>query len=135
MSTESENRQVVTELFARFTAGDLDGVMALLTDDVSWRLPGRPELLPTAGLYDKKRLRRLFDRMLSQLPSGLRMTVVHLLADGDAVAAEVESAGDLANGRQYRQQYHFLFRLRDGRIATAHEYLDTHHAYDVWIRA
>jgi ketosteroid isomerase-like protein len=134
MSTPSENKQVVTELFARFTASDLDGVMALMTDDMTWRIPGKPELLPTAGLYDGKRIRKLFDRMVSQLENGLAFTVLHLTAEGDAVAAEVESSGDLKNGRRYRQQYHILFHLRDGRIATVHEYLDTHHAQDVWIR-
>jgi ketosteroid isomerase-like protein len=134
MSSPSENKQIVTELFSRLSASDVDGVQALLTDDISWRLPGTPELTPTAGLYDKKRLRRLMERMVSQLEHGLAFTVLHLIAEGDSVAAEVESSGDLKNGRKYRQQYHMLFRLRDGRIALVHEYYDTQHAHDVWIR-
>jgi ketosteroid isomerase-like protein len=134
LASPSENKQVVAELFARFSASDIEGVMALLADDVSWRLPGKPELFPTAGVYDKKRLRRLFDHMVSQLQRGLTLTVVHSIAEGDAVAVEVEGSGDHRNGRSYRQQYHLLIRLRDGKIATVHEYLDTQHAHDVWIR-
>jgi ketosteroid isomerase-like protein len=105
-----------------------------MTDDVSWRVPGKPELSRAAGLYDKERLGRLFRRMLEQLEGGLKMTVSGSIAEGDCVAVEVESSGDLRNGRRYRQQYHFVITLRDGKIASVREYLDTHHAYDVWMR-
>ncbi len=133
MTTE-QNKRLADELFARFTASDIDGVLALMADDVTWRIPGKPELTPAAGVYDKDRLRRLFQRMLAQLNHGLKMTVTGLLAEEDRVAVEVESSGDLRNGRQYRQQYHFLITFRDGKIASVREYLDTHHAFDVWMR-
>lgn len=131
----NDSKQIAADLFARFSAGDIAGVLDLMTDDVTWRLPGKPELLATAGVYDKNRLRRLFDRMSSQLVDGLEMKVVSSIAEGDRVAVEVESKGDLRNGRQYRQQYHFAITLRDGKIAVVHEYLDTLHVHDVWIRA
>jgi hypothetical protein len=134
MNAESTNRQIVHDLFARFTASDIDGVMDLLAADATWRVPGKPELNRAAGDYDKDRLRKLFERMLSQLVSGLKMTVLGTVAEGDRVAAEVESSGDLRNGRQYRQQYHFLIEFRDGKIANVREYLDTQHAWDVWLR-
>ncbi len=134
MSTENVNRQIVHDLFARFTASDIDGVMSLLTDNATWRVPGKPELNRAAGDYDKEKLRRLFDRMLSQLENGLTMTVLSTVAEGDRVAAEIESSGDLRNGRRYRQQYHFLIEFRDGKIASVREYLDTQHAWDVWMR-
>jgi uncharacterized protein len=73
--------------------------------------------------------------MVAQLKDGLKMTVTGSVAEGDQVAIEVESSGDLRNGRQYRQQYHFLIAFRDGKIASVREYLDTHHAFDVWMRA
>ena len=135
MSSETANKQICHDLFARFTAGDIDGVMDLLAADATWRIPGKPELNRAAGEYDKDRLRALFHRMLSQLKGGLRMTVLGTVAEGDRVAAEVESSGDLHNGRQYRQQYHFLLEFRDGKIARVREYLDTQHAWDVWLRA
>jgi len=133
MTTE-QNKRLAAELFARFTASDIDGVLALMTDDVAWRIPGKPELTPFAGVYDKARLRKLFHRMLASLKDGLKMTVTDSIAEGDRVAIEVESSGDLRNGRQYRQQYHFLITFRDGKITSVREYLDTHHAFDVWMR-
>jgi len=133
--TTEDNKRSAVELFARFSASDIPGVLALMTDDVTWRVPGKPELSPVAGIYNKDRLKRLFGRMLAQLDKGgLQMTVLGLLAEGNDVAVEVESQGDLRNGRKYRQQYHFLITFRDGKIASVREYLDTHHAFDVWIR-
>ena len=128
------NKEIAAELFARFTRSDIPGVLSLMTDDATWRIAGKPELSPAAGDYGKERIGRLFNRMLSQLESGLRMTVLGSIGEGDSVAVEVESSGDLKNGRRYRQQYHFLLAFRDGKISAVHEYLDTQHAFDVWMR-
>ena len=128
-----QNKAVVRKLFARFSASDIPGVLALMTEDCTWLIPGKPERLRTAGLYDKERIARLFHRMLEGLEGGLTMTLKSAIAEGERVAAEVESEGDLKNGRRYRQQYHFVFEVRDGRICAVREYLDTQHAHDVWL--
>ena len=132
--TIERHKQIAAELFARFSSGDIEGVLALMSDDVSWRIPGKPELSPVAGIYNKERLRRLFSRMIAQLQDGLKMTVIGSVAEGDLLAVEVVSSGDLRNGRSYRQEYHFLLSFREGEIAEVREYLDTHHAHDVWVR-
>lgn len=127
-----DNKQIVRELFDRFSRRDWDGAVGLLADDVSWRLPGKPERFPSAGTYDKARLKRLFQRMDERLETNLVMSVLDIIAEGDRLAVEVESTGDLKNGRQYRQEYHFKIGLRGGKIATVREYLDTQHSVDIW---
>jgi ketosteroid isomerase-like protein len=127
------NKATAQRFFDLFSASDLDGVMALMTDDATWRIPGRKELTPTAGVYTKERIGRLFRRMLDNLTGGLRMTVLSSIAEGDRVALEVTSSGDLKNGRLYRQEYHFIMEFRDGKISAVREYLDTQHAHAVWI--
>ena len=133
MSTE-RNKATAQRFFELFSASDIDGVLALMTDDATWRIPGKKELTPTAGIYSKERIGRLFRRMLDNLSTGLRMTVLSSIAEGDRVALEVTSSGDLKNGRLYRQEYHFIMEFRDGKICAVREYLDTQHAHDVWIR-
>ena len=134
MSTE-HNKAAAKRLFELFTASDIPGVMALMTDDATWRIPGKKELTPTAGVYSRKNIEKLFYRMLEGLAGGLRMSATSIIAEGDKVAVEAVSEGDLKNGRRYRQEYHFLFEFRDGKISAVREYLDTQHAHDVWIRA
>ena len=80
----------------------------------------------------KKRIARLLYNMVGQLPSGLKMTVKNLVAEDDNVAMEVESYGELQNGRVYDQQYHFFLTVREGRINAIKEYLDTQHVYATW---
>jgi len=132
MSPE-HNRTTARQFFDLFSASDIDGALALMTEDATWRIPGKKDLSPAAGLYPKEKIGRLFHRMLGGLTTGLRMTVTSSLAEGDRVALEVTSSGDLKNGRRYRQEYHFLMEFKDGRISAVREYLDTQHAHDVWI--
>jgi ketosteroid isomerase-like protein len=133
MSTE-RNKATAQRFFELFSASDIDGVLALMADDATWRIPGKKELTPTAGVYSKERIRRLFRRMIDNLTGGLRMSLVSAIAEGDRVAVEATSSGDLKNGRLYRQEYHFIMEFRDGKISAVREYLDTQHAHDVWIR-
>jgi ketosteroid isomerase-like protein len=72
--------------------------------------------------------------MLSRLKNGLTMTVKGAIAEGDKVALEVRSYGELTNGNIYRQEYHFLMEFREGKICAVREYLDTQHAYTVWFQ-
>lgn len=128
------NRATAERFFQLFSASDIDGVLALMTDDATWRIPGRKELTPTAGVYTKERIGRLFRRMIDNLSTGLHMTVLSSIAEGNRVALEVVSSGDLKNGRLYRQEYLFLMEFRDDKISAVREYLDTQHAHEVWIR-
>jgi hypothetical protein len=72
--------------------------------------------------------------MQSRLKGGLKMTVKSSIAEGNKVALEVQSYGELTNGRIYDQEYHFLMEFRDGKISAVREYLDTQHAYAVWFQ-
>jgi ketosteroid isomerase-like protein len=129
------NRATANRFFELFSASDIDRALALMSDDATWRIPGTKELSPTAGVYTKEKIGRLFRRMVDALSSGLQMTVLSSIAEGERVALEVVSSGDLKNGRRYRQEYHFLIEFRDGMICAVREYLDTQHAHDVWIAA
>jgi uncharacterized protein len=131
MNTEA-NKAVAFKFFERFTASDIEGALNTMSDDATWWIPGKKERSPSAGLYPKDKIGRLFHRMVNALESGLEMTVVSCIAEGDHVALEVVSAGDLKTGRKYRQEYHMLLKFRDGKIVSVREYLDTQHANDVW---
>lgn len=53
---------IVRSAYERFNDGDLDGVLALLTDDVEW-----PDLVHDSVLHGKAALRRYWDDMLAQV--------------------------------------------------------------------
>ena len=134
MSIE-QNKRVAADFFARFSANDIAGALDLMTDDATWWIPGKPDQLPAAGDHSKKQIARLFYNMAGQLKNGLRLTVKSAIAEGDKVALEVESYGELQNGRIYNQQYHLLITLRDGKISAVREYLDTQHVFATWFQS
>ncbi len=128
----NENKAIAFRFFERFTSSDISGILETMTDDATWLIPGKKERFPSAGLYSKDKIGRLFNRMFDALEGGLKMTVVSCIAEGNHVALEVVSSGNLKNGRAYRQEYHMLLTFRDQKITSVREYLDTQHAYDVW---
>jgi ketosteroid isomerase-like protein len=133
MSIE-ENKKLASEFFARFSANDISGALDTMTDNATWWIAGKPGQLPAAGLHSKEQLAGLFHRMAGQLKDGLKMTAKCLVAEGDKVAVEVESYGELQNGRVYKQEYHILLTIRDGKISAVREYLDTQHVFAIWFQ-
>ncbi len=134
MSIE-DNKKLASEFFARFSANDIAGALDTMTDDATWRIAGKPGQLPAAGVYSKEQIARVFYNMAGQLKDGLKMTVKGLIAEGDKVAVEVESYGELQNGRVYNNEYHFSMTIRDGKISEVREYLDTQHVFATWFQA
>jgi uncharacterized protein len=127
-----ENKRIARDFLTRFTASDVDGALAGMTDDATWWIAGKAGQLPVVGTHDKTQIERVFRGMLGQLKDGLRMTVTSAIAEGDRVALEVVSRGELRNGRVYEQEYHMLMTIRDGKISAVREYLDTQHVLATW---
>lgn len=130
-----KNRQVATDFYRRFYAGDVAGALALMADDATFWIAGKPGTSATAGkLHTKAEMAEIFRRMHEYLKPPLAMTVKGTVAEGDKVAVEVTGRAPLHNGRVYEQEYHALLTLRDGRIVAGREYMDTEHTLAVWYR-
>lgn len=61
----------------------------------------------------------------------MKLTVKSLVAEGETVAAEVESYGVHTCGANggfiYNNKYHFRIVLQNGLFVNVKEYMDTHH--------
>jgi ketosteroid isomerase-like protein len=129
-----DNKKLATEFLARFSANDIDGALATMSDDATWWIAGKPDQISAAGSYSKEKIGRLFHNMAGQLKTGLKMKVRSMIGEGERVAVEVESYGELNNGRIYNQEYHMLMTIRDGKISAVREYLDTQHVFSIWFQ-
>ena len=133
MSIE-QNKTLAAEFFIRLGAGDIAGALDTMTDDATWWISGKPELLSAAGVHSKEQMAGLLRNMVGRLKDGLKMTVKGAIAEGDKVALELESHGELENGRIYNNEYHTLLTIRDGKISEVREYLDTQHVVATWFQ-
>lgn len=122
------NKELARQFFARLSAGDVDGLVALYADTCTCWVAGT---LPFSGRHPRERLPELIRGVGVMFPEGLRFDVRSMTAEGDRVCAEAESFGRHVSGQVYNQLYHYLFVIRDGKIEEIKEYFDTVHAQEV----
>ena len=122
MSQEEDNKQLVRQFFEAMSSGDVAFMVDAYDDAGTVQTMGNTLI---SGTYDKEQIRGFADGIYEAFPQGLSFTVVGVTAEGERVAVEAESSGKHASGKDYNNFYHFLFTIRDGKIISLKEYLDT----------
>ena len=64
--------------------------------------------------------------------AGIEVKPSLLTAEDDRVSMEATSYGKMKNGKLYQNIYHFMHIVRDGKIHTVREYMDTEHVTEVF---
>lgn len=128
MSNEA-NKQLVVAFMEAFSRGQTDKMLGMLTDSATWWVAGN---FPLSGTWNKRAFADLLGGVAGSCKGPIRLTPKAFTAEGDRVAVETESYAELKNGRVYKNQYHFLFEIRDGKIERVREYLDTMHANEIF---
>ncbi|TXC71296.1 nuclear transport factor 2 family protein [Sphingomonas ginsenosidivorax] len=131
MST-ARNKEVVQAYMDLFGRADIDGLLAMMTEDATWTIVGKPHLFAGVGEKSRGEIENIWRKLYAGIDGGLDMAVTGMIAEGDQVAVEVVSHAQLTNGTVYENAYHFLVTVRDGRIAAVKEYTDLMHAAEIF---
>lgn len=124
-------KDVVRHFLETFSQGDVDAVMALLTDDATWWVAGRIDGM--SGTNDRPALDALLRQVKPLYREGaLRITPTSMIAESNLVACEAHSHATMQDGREYANMYHFLFEVSGKRIRRVREYSDTHHMLETF---
>lgn len=121
MSVE-QNIAAVEAFIAAMNAGDVPTIVDAYAPDGSVTTMGNTLI---SGTFDKATVTMAAGRIFEAFPNGIHFTVHAITAQDDRVAVEASSQGMHVSGREYRNHYHFLARLRDGKIVEWKEYCDT----------
>lgn len=116
MFDREKNYQIARAYCAAVSRGELPD--DLLTDDMTAWLSGG-SVLDKAGYQFAVRI------LAEMLEEPLEFTIHSLTTEEERVLIEASSVGRLVNGDVYRQNYIFVLRLRDGRIASVAEHYNT----------
>ena len=136
MSNESiaANKAVVSDFLARFSRGDVAGVLQTMAEGAIWWVSGTIQGM--SGTYEKATFGKLLEGVKAVYKTGaMQFTPISMVAEGCFVAVEASSHAELTNGRIYSNQYHLLFEIRDGKVVRVKEYMDTQHAHAIFFGA
>jgi len=120
----TENTKVVESFYAASNVGDLDTVLGLLDENITWTNIGTTAFSGTFTGRDNLTA-ELLGPVFSRLKAGIRATVDRVIAQGDMVVVQVRGTAETVEGRPYNNTYCHVFRLTDGKIVEATEYFDT----------
>ena len=123
MSIE-ENVQVVKDLFAAMGSGDKQALLALVTEDIEWLIPG--EDWPLAGTH---RGHAGLVATLRKASEEVEMTYPKpptFVAQGDRVLAIGVVVGKIkATDKPFEDHWVFDITLHNGKLKSVREYIDT----------
>ena len=126
MSVES-NVRMINGLFEAFGRGDVEALLAALTDDVDWQGPvsDHADTLPWAGRRRGREQVADYFRQFAATSEWHPMEDVTFTAADDRVVVEGLNRNTArATGHPYAHRWVMLFTIRDGQIARFRHYYD-----------
>lgn len=125
MSSVEQNKQVVLQMINALSSGNLEEMLSYLNDDATWEVPLASDSIPgLKGPKTKAAFEQQCRGFRTIVPDGVKMTVKAVTAEEDRVAVEAEVEAVTCKGQNYNNKYHFLFRMKNGKIQSAMEYCD-----------
>jgi len=128
MHDSESNKAIVTRFFDALNRGDVDAIVDAYAADGCVQTMGETLI---SGIFNKEQIAASAGGIFDVFPDGLVFTALGMVAEGNKVAVEATSEGKHVSGRIYRNEYHFLFEFRDGKLVKLKEYMDTERVTDV----
>ena len=122
---EQENTKIVRQAYEHFKAGDIESLLDLYSDDVTWQLPEMENVL-FAGTRSGRESVREFISIVNNDLEALEFEPTEFIAQDDKVVALRRYHWRVkATCREYESDWAHVCTLRDGKIVSFHEYMDT----------
>ena len=122
MSNLDANKKVVTDFLEALGSYDIPKVMELITEDIVFNIPNSSCLGGKITLQEFEPVAGLLQQVC---PDGIPFEIHFLTAEEDRVSCVADGHGVTPEDEAYGNRYHFLFRIRDGRICETFEYMDS----------
>ena len=109
---QNTEEQMLRELYSKFAAGDLPGVLAMCSDDIIFRVPGTN---PLAGAYTNTTFADLIGKVMQISAGTFREDVVDIVANKDHAVAILDHAFE-RDGTKIAYRTDHIWQLRDGKF-------------------
>ena len=123
MQTE-ESRALVLDYMQAQGSGDGERMLEILADDVCWTPP------PSVGLGTPRGSQNVLQAMGEAGPrffdlASMKSDVLWIAADGDKVVVRIHMEAKTAAGRDYSNEYVWVYRCAEGKIVDIEEHTDS----------
>ncbi len=120
---ELRNKQIISEAFAGWAAGGTSFFDDVLHDQAVWTIEGSS---PSAGTFQGRQqfMEKAVRPFATRLQSPVRPHSVTLWADGEHVIAHWRGSAVAKDGRDYKNSYAWIFKMRDGKAEEVTAFLD-----------
>ena len=119
------NTETVKKAYELFGAGDIDGLLSLNSDDISWTIP-TIENVPFTGSRTGKPAVAEFFKLLADAEEFTHFAPTEFIADGDRVVALGSAKGRVkSTGNQFATDWVHIFTVKDGKITNFLEFFDS----------
>lgn len=117
-----DTRATVDALYKAYLAGDSEGMLALMDEDVEVRFLGQ-------GTFHGLPAVRRFMRWSAGLLRDLDFRIQKIVIDGDVACVLWEETATTADGSPWDNHGVDVIRVRDGKTVSLHENNDVTHVY------
>lgn len=116
-------REVAESMYRAFLAGDKDGMLALMAEDVAVRFLGQVEV------RGKSEADRFFD-FAGGLLRDVDFRLEEIVVDGNVAAGIWHETATTADGQPWENHGVDVIHVRDGRVVALHENNDVRKGYE-----
>jgi hypothetical protein len=108
---------------------DTTTMSQLSTEDMTWWImPGNK----FSGTHEKSQYLEKLPALLDNASGHLKLEYSEVTGEDDRIAIVAKGDLPMKDGRNYRNNYHFLLTFRDGKIASGKEFTDSLHINEIF---
>jgi ketosteroid isomerase-like protein len=123
--SEQQNLDTIRRGYDLFGHGDIEGLLRLFDQNIEWTSPG-PSALPTSGRRRGHQEVRDFFNAVQKTYDIQRFAPIDFIAQGDRVVVLGENTAKIkATGKVITETWAHVFRLKNGKVTSFVEYVDT----------
>ncbi len=122
---ETNNTQITKQGYEKFGSGDIEGLLSLFAEDISWKTPTVAGASFTGQRNGREDVRKFFTE-LGESEEFSNFEPIEFIAQGDKVVVLGKSAGTVKSTRRpFETEWLHIFTVKDGKITGFLEFFDT----------
>ena len=122
MSSLDENKRIVQGFIRALDTLDVCELRRRLDQDAKLETTGD---WSASGVRSTDQFIRELSALHRVLPGGLGLRLISITAEDDRIVVELEGGATTSAGENYSNHYCQIYRIKDGKIVTFREYMDS----------